>query len=208
MKSKICQRLFLMGFILIIFIKPLSAQKGLWYGVTFGVQNTYLRSWIRTEIDAKNAVRPVALFNLEYQFSSGVAFQSGIGYSLYTQNTSKFKNNFNYLTIPLYLKGGSFKNANKYALSYFCGLNCNFLTSAQNIYKGEKNDIKEYTMGFHQDMAFGFGMKHKIRDNILVETYLTGAVGGYINKTSFDGFALNNMNYGALISLKYHFKKK
>jgi hypothetical protein len=208
MKHKIYMRLSLIWLVLVLVIKPLSAQKGLWYGVSGGVQNTYLRSWIRSEIDAKNAIRPVILFNLEYQFSSGASIQSGIGYSLYTQNTSKFKNNFNYLTIPLYLKGGSFKNGNRYALSYFCGINSNFLISAQNIYQGGKNDIKEYTMNFHQDLVFGCGIKHKISDNIMLETYLTGAVGGYINKTSFDGFALINMNYGALISLKYQFKKK
>jgi len=132
----------------------------------------------------------------------------GIGYSLYTQNTSKFKNNFNYLTIPLYFKGGSFKNDRKFAFSYFCGINYNYLISAKNIYQGDKNDIKSYTRRFHQDLALGFGVKHKLTDKLLLETYLTGAVGGYINKASFDGFLLTNMNYGALISLKYRFIKK
>ena len=208
MKNKIYVNLFLIWLVLVFIVKPSSAQKGLWYGASLGMQNTYLRSWIRTEIDAKNAVRPVTLFNLEYQLSSGVSFQSGIGYSLYTQNTSKFKNNFNYLTIPLYLKGGSFKNDRKYALSYFCGINNHYLISAQNFYQEEKNDIKKYTRSFHQDITFGLGMKHRIRDNIQLETYLTGAAGGYINKTSFDGFTLMNMNYGVIINLKYQFKKK
>ena len=208
MKSKIYRIIFLTGLTFVTITRPLFAQKGLWYGISLGEQNTYLRSWSRSEIDTRNAVRPVALFNLEYEFTSGASIQSGIGYSLYTQNTSKFKNNFNYVTIPLYLKGGSFKNDRKYALSYFCGINSNFLTSAKNIYQGKKNDIMKYTQKFHQDFVLGFGMKHKFTDNILLETYLTGAVGGYINKASFDGFAIINMNYGVLFSLKYQFKKK
>jgi hypothetical protein len=208
MKSKTNRRICFIAIAFMFAIKPLYAQEGLWYGISLGVQNTYLRSWIRSEIDAKNAARPVSFFNLEYQFSSNVSFQSGIGYSLYTQNTSKFKNNFNYFTIPVYLKGGSYKQDRRYALSYFGGVNLNFLLSAQNLYQGERNDIKEYTRSFHQDIIFGFGLKHKLRDNFLLEAYLTGAVGGYIPKVSMDGFALLNMNYGVMISFKYQFRKK
>lgn len=186
----------------------LSAQKGIWYGVSCGAQNTYLYSWIRSEIDAKNAIRPFTTLDLQFQLSPKAAIQTGIGYSLYTQNTSKFKNNFNYLTIPVYLKGGSFKKDRKFALSYFAGLNFNYLLSAQNLYRGGKNDIMKYTRGFHQDYVYGLGMKYKIKDNILLETCLTGTVGGSINNVSFDGFALMNMNYGAVISLKYQLIKR
>jgi hypothetical protein len=101
MRNKIYIGLTLIWFLLVLVVTPLSAQKGLWYRVSGGVQDTYLRSWIRSEIDAKHALRPVTFFNLEYQFSSGASVQSGIGYSLYTQNTSKFKNNLNYLAVRI-----------------------------------------------------------------------------------------------------------
>ena len=208
MKNNTNRILFFTLFLFVLTDNPISAQKGLWYGVSIGVQNTYLRSWLRSEIDAKNTVRPVTAINLEYQFSPKAAIQSGIGYSLFTQNTSKFKNNLNYLTIPLYFKGGSLKDDRKHALSYFGGINFNYLLSAQNLYQGEKNDIVKYTSSFHQDIVFGIGMKHKIRDNFLLETYLMGAAGGTINKASTDGFALMNMNYGAIVSVKYQFRKK
>ncbi|MFC2123193.1 hypothetical protein ACFLU5_00155 [Bacteroidota bacterium] len=194
------------GFVLIT--GPSFAQKGFWYGSSIGVQNTYLTSLGRSEIDTKNAIRPLMTIDIEYRVSPKVAIQSGIGYSLYTQNTSKFKNNFNYFTIPLYIKGGSFKNDRKYALSFFGGFNLNYLLSAQNIYQGERKDISDYTTDFLIYNVVGFGVKRKINDNFVIETHLIGSMGGLLNNASTDGFLLMNMNYGLTVGLKYNFREK
>ncbi len=205
MRNKILRILIL---VLTLYITgELYAQKGLWYGCSFGIQNTYLRSWIKSDIDTKNVIRPFTRIDLEYRFSPKFALQTGLGYSLYTQNTSKFKNNFNYITIPLYYKGGSFKKDRKFALSYYSGLNYNILLSAQNIYLDEKNKINKYTNRIHQEVVLGIGVKHLIKEKLLLESYFIGSVGMQsINKLSTDGFSMINMNYGLVFSLKYRFK--
>lgn len=184
---------------------PVLAQSGFWLGATAGVQNTMLSSKTRSEIDAKNAFRPLFSADVAYRFSPKFEIQSGIGYALYTQNTSEFKNNFSYLTVPFYLKGGGFKKDRKYALSYFGGANYKFLLAAKNIYQDEKNNISDYTTDFHLDYTFGIGLKYKILDKLVLESHLMGTFnGGSFNKTSFDGFFLSNINYGVTVGLKYH----
>ena len=85
-----------------------SAQQKFWFGASAGVQNTLLSSRNSSEIDVKNAFRPFSTLDIEYRLSPRIAIQSGLGYALYTQNTSKYKNNFNFLLVPLYLKVGRF----------------------------------------------------------------------------------------------------
>lgn len=198
---------FLLIFFVILTTFSVKAQKGVWYGVSLGVQNTILSSKTRSDIDAKNAFRPISSLDIEYRFNSGFSLQSGLGYALYTQNTSKFKNNFNYLLIPLYLKGGKFKNDNRFALSYYLGFNYKYLLSAKNVYEGETSDISDYTTKSHMDYTLGFGVKYKLQDNLTLESHLTGAYGGNFNNASFDGFVLSNMNYGLSVSLKYKILK-
>ena len=195
--------IFLIGFAL-----TLNAQNGFWYGASFGIQNTLLSSKNSSEIDVKNAFRPMSTLDIEYRFNPKISIQSGLGYALYTQNTSKFKNNFNYLVIPLYIKGGKFKGNKNYALSTFFGFNYKYLLSAKNIFDGEKNDIFEYTTNSHIDYTIGFGLKYKIRDDLFLESHLTGAYGSNFNNASFDGFLLTNINYGISFSLKYNISNK
>ena|GEM_PF-3539702 len=203
--------LMLAMIILLILICSVSyAQDGLHVGISIGVQNTLLWSEGRSEIDVKNAFCPLVTADIEYRFEPRLGIQSGIGYALYSQNTSKFRNNFNYLTVPLYLKLGGFKKDNrKFALSILGGPNFKFLILANNVYQDEKNDISDYTTEFHLDYTLGIGLKYKLNDNLVLESHLTGSfLGGSFNKTSFDGFVLRNFNYGAVISLKYRIWKK
>jgi len=194
---------------LFLYGTELKAQEGFWYGFSLGSQNTYLSSWLKSDIDSKNAIRPFGSVDFEYRFSPKFALQTGLGYTLFTQNTNSFKNNFNYLTIPVLYRGGSFKKDRRFAVSYYCGINNNFLLSAQNKYLDEKNDINEYTNKFHQELVLGLGIKHEIRENLILESHLIGSVGMQsINKLSTDGFSLINMNYGIKFSLKYQVKKK
>jgi hypothetical protein len=187
---------------------PGLAQNGFWIGATAGVQNTMLSSKSRSEIDTKNAFRPLLSADVAYRFSPRFEIQSGIGYALYTQNTSEFKNNFSYLTVPLRFKVGRFKKDRKYALSYFGGVDYKFLLSAKNSYQGEINDISDYTRNFHLDYTFGIGIKFKIQKKLILESHLMGTIGdGSFNRVSFDGFYLTNINYGVAVGLKYQIKR-
>jgi hypothetical protein len=199
-------KLFILIF-LVSFVSKSNAQEGFWYGVSLGVQNTYLVSKM-SSIDAKNALRPNTMIDIEYRYSPKFALQSGVGYSLFTQNTSKFKNNFNYLTIPLYIKGGGFKDDRKWGNSYFVGMNFNFILSAQSKYQGEKNDITSYTNKLLKDIVIGYGVKYKFSENCLLECHLTGSYGSSIDLGSSNGSKLIHINYGGLISIKYQLRKK
>ncbi len=193
--------------LLILAYGPLYPQKGMHYGISIGIQNTLLRSKGYSEIDVKNAFCPLVTADIEYGFSDYFAIQSGIGYALYSQNTGKFRNNFNYLVVPLYLRYGGFRNNRRFALSLFGGANYKFLVSASNIYRDEKNDIADYTRGFHRDYTAGVGMIYKLDDSFVLESHLTGTfLGGSFNKISTDGFLLRNFNYGAVIGFRYRFR--
>ncbi len=105
---------------------------------------------------------------------------------------------------------GGFKNENrKFALSLLGGPNFKFLISANNVYQNEKNDIGDYTADFHLDYTLGIGLKYKLNDSFVLESHLTGTfLGGSFNNASFDGFVLENFNYGVVIGFKYHLKGK
>jgi hypothetical protein len=200
-------KLFILIF-LVSFVTKSNAQEGFWYGVSLGAQNTYLVSPKISSIDAKNALRPYTMIDIECRFFPKFAIQSGVGYSLLTQNTSKFKNNFNYLTIPLYFKWGGFKADRKWSNSYFVGMNLNFILSAQNKYQGEKNDITSYTNKLLKDIVIGYGVKYKYSDHFLLECHLTGSYGSSIELGSSNGSKLIHINYGGMISIKYQLTKK
>lgn len=182
-----------------------SAQNGLHVGFTAGMQNTLLASDGRSEIDVRNAFNPIISVDIEYRLEPWVGFQSGIGYALYSQNTSKFRNNFSYLSIPLYLKLGGFKKENrKVAFSLFGGPNFKFLMAANNIDQDEKTDISDYTTDFHLDYTLGLGLKYKLNERFVLESHLTAtSFGGTFNTVSLDGFALRNFNYGLVLGFKY-----
>lgn len=200
------------GYFLVFFMAclalTLDAQKGFWCGATAGMQNTVLSSKRSSQIDVKNAFRPISTLDVEYRWGPKIAIQSGLGYALYTQNTSKFKNNFNFLVIPFYIKAGGFKEHKKTALSMFVGINYKYLLSANNIYKNEKNSIAEYVASSHTDYTIGLGLKYKFDENLLLETHFTGAYGGNFNNAAFGGFQLTNVCYGLSVGLKYMFSRK
>lgn len=185
------------------------AQDAFHVGISAGVQNTLLTSEGRSEIDVKNAFNPLITADIEYRLEPWVGFQSGLGYALYSQNTSEFRNNFSFLSIPLYLKIGGFKKEKrKLAFSMFGGPNFKFLMAANNIYQDEKTDISEYTTDFHLDYTLAFGLKNKLTERFVLESHLTiSSWGGTFNNVSFDGFILQNFNYGLLVGLKYRLKK-
>lgn len=197
--------------ILLMLVTGISyAQDGLIVGISAGVQNTLLQSAGRSEIDVKNAFCPLISADIEYGLEPRLGIQSGIGYSLYSQNTSEFRNNFNYLTVPLYLKLGGFKKDDrKFAFSFLGGPNFKFLVSANNVYQNEKKNISDYTTNFHLDYTLGIGIKYKLNDSFVLESHFTGTfLGGSFNNASLDGFVLKNYNYGAVIGFKYNLKRE
>lgn len=195
--------------ILILGCSQVSAQDGFQFGISAGVQNTLLYSAYRSEIDVKNAFCPLATADIEYRFSRLFGIQSGLGYALYSQNTSKFRNNFSYLTTPIYFKLGGFRNKRKLALSFFGGPNFKYLISASNVTQNEKNDISEYTTRFHMDYTLGIGLKYQLKENMVIESHFTGSfLGGSFNKATTDLFILKNTNYGLVLSFRYQFNRK
>lgn len=197
--------------ILLILVSGKStAQEGLRAGISAGMQNTLLRSYGRSEINVENAFCPHVSADLEYRFRPRSGIQFGLGYALYSQNTSKFRNNFNYLTMPLYLKLGGFRNENRIiALSFFGGPNLKFLVSANNLYQNEKKNITDYATNFHLDYTIGGGLMYKPGERIVLESHITTTVlGSNFNNASFDNFVLKNFNYGVVIGLKYQLTRK
>ena len=198
--------LVISGILLILACPQISAQKGLQAGISIGVQNTLLYSAYRSEIDVKNAFCPLVTADIEYRFSPVLGIQSGLGYALYAQNTSKFRNNFSFLTMPVYLKTGGFRNNRKFALGLFGGPNFKYLFSATNMTQSEKNDISEYTTRFHIDYSLGIGLKYQLNESLLIEAYLTASfLGGSLNTSTTDFFILKNTNFGGTLGFKYQF---
>lgn len=184
-----------------------SAQEGLRLGMSLGIQNTQLTSTYRSEIDVKNAFCPQVSADIEYGLSPLFAIQTGMGYAVYSQNTSKFRNNFSYLTTPLYLKFGGFRKQRKFALSFFGGPNFKFLLAASNLYQDEKYDIRDYSTNFHLDYTLGVGLKYQLNDYLVIETHLTATLlGGSFNHSTTDLFFLKNTNFGAILGFRYHIK--
>lgn len=197
-----------MIFMLILHGLPVYGQKGFRFGVSAGIQNTLLQSKNRSEIDVRSAFCPLVTADAEYRFTHQFGVQSGIGYALYTQNTSQFRNNFNYLVIPLYFKLGAFKNNRKVTLSFLAGPNFKFLLSAVNRYEGQKHDISDYTTGFHLDYTLGAGLNYSLGERLMIESHLTSCfLGGSINRSTSDGFFLKNFNYGLTFGMKYRLGK-
>ncbi|MGW8315682.1 MAG: porin family protein [Bacteroidales bacterium] len=198
-----------MIFLLFLNGLPAFAQKGFRFGVSAGIQNTLLQSKNRSEIDVRSAFCPLVTADAEYGFTNQFGVQSGIGYARYAQNTSKFRNNFNYLIIPLYFKLGAFRNDRKVTLSFLAGPNFKFLLSAENKYEGQKNDISDYTTGFHLDYTLGAGLNYNLGKRLILQSHLTSTfLGGSFNRVSTDGFLLKNFNYGVIFGMKYRLGKR
>lgn len=208
---RILQVSVLRGMILLLIFHglPAFAQKGFRIGVSAGIQNTLLQSKNRSEIDVRSAFCPLVTADAEYGFTNQFGVQSGIGTVQYAQNTSKFRNNFNYLIIPLYVKLGAFRNDRKVTLSFLAGPNFKFLLSAVNRYEGQKNDISDYTTGFHLDYTLGAGLNYNLGEHLVLESHLTSSfLGGSFNRSTSDGFFLKNFNYGVIFGMKYRLGKR
>jgi len=62
---------------------------------------------------SKPALCPLFTATAAYQLGERAGFQAGLGYALYAQQSCTFKNQFHYLTVPVCLRVGGFKNPNR-----------------------------------------------------------------------------------------------
>ena len=109
MNSRKIQLITFSIFLLMVLSKlQVFAQDRLSVGVSAQMLNTRFLVNI-SNFQTKGIYRPGSNVFIDYKLSRKYTLRSGIGYSMITQNSDVFKNNINYLAIPLYLKTGNFK---------------------------------------------------------------------------------------------------
>ena len=160
-----------------------------------------------SNINAKGAYRPTSVLFAEYNFWRKMAVHSGLGYTMMTQNSDAFKNNYHYLAMPLYLKHGKLEEGKKIAFTTFYGTNLHYLLSSNHIdYDGVKTDLTGHSRKFHLDFVFGGGLKFKLSDKIILEALTSFSLGSMVNKYNPAYVDVNNLNTGYSLNLSYKFK--
>ena len=119
----------------------LYAQERLQIGTSLQIHNTrMLVDYSSTKV--KGAYRPTTILFAEFEFGKRLALHSGLGYTMMTQNSDAFKNNFHYLALPLYLKFGRLKDDKHLAFTSFIGTDIHYLLKSNHIgVYGTKTDI-------------------------------------------------------------------
>jgi hypothetical protein len=169
----------------------------------------------RTEIayfketrSSKPSYNPSISLNYERIFKNKLAFQTGFGFLIMTQNTNAFKNNFYYAVVPIYFKSKVKSDVKKISFASSFGINVNFLTKAQHmLYDKTKSDISEYCETVQIEVVVGLGFNLKLSDDIRLETLLRVSQGSQINKIYPSNLGMQNFNIGLSCSLFYNFKK-
>ena len=99
----------------------LFAQGKFQIGLSSQIHNTRLMvDYSSTRV--KGAYRPTCVFFAEYDIGRHLGLHTGLGYTMMTQNSDAFKNNFHYLAMPLYLKIGRLNDDKRLAFTSFIGL--------------------------------------------------------------------------------------
>jgi hypothetical protein len=205
----VTQRIFLFLFIssLVILNKTqVYAQERLAVGVSAQILNTRLMVNVSNP-STKGAYRPTSIFFTEYSFGKKYSVHAGLGYSMMTQNSDVFRNNFNYLVMPLYFKIGRLKENRRVAFTSFYGSNLHYLFKARHIALDETQmNIKDQCRQFHFDLAAGCGLKFKLSDKISAEALTSISLGSSINKPNAVYMDMNNFNTGFMLNFTYRLK--
>ena len=155
----------------------------------------------------RGAFRPTSIFFAEYNLGKKYSLHSGIGYSMMTQKSDVFKNNFQYLAMPVYLKKGRLHENQHVVFTTFYGVNLHYLLRAQHIFSDEtQTDIMNQSRKFHFDLVAGGGLKFKLSENITLEALTNFSLGYYINKRNAINMDINNFNSGFMLNLSYKLK--
>jgi hypothetical protein len=196
--------------IAIIFIitglKFVNAQEKLSFGLSTQIQNTKLLVNASSLI-VKGAYRPTSILFTEYNFWRKMSIHTGIGYTMMTQNSDAFKNDFHYLAMPLYLKHGKMKDNKKLAFKSFYGANFHYLLNANHTYlNGEKVNIMEHCRQFHWELVVGGGLKYRLSDNLSLEALTSFSIGYMLTKFNPAYMDVHNINTGFMLNLSYKIK--
>ena len=196
----------LFSFLMLLNSLGLFAQEKMAIGISAQMLNT--RFLVNaSNFQTKGAYRPTSVLFTEYNFGEKYCLHTGLGYSMMTQNSDAFKNNFNYLVMPLYLKKGRLKENQRVAFTSFYGANFHYLFKAQHISSDKtQTDIMNQCRKFHFDIVVGGGLKFKLSDNISLEALTDFSLGYYVNKPNAAFMDINNFNTGLMFNLSYKLK--
>lgn len=183
----------------------LNAQDRFYIGLSSQINNTRLMvDYTSTKV--KGAYRPASILYTEFEFGRYLGFHTGLGYTMMTQNSDAFKNDFHYLAMPLYLKVGRLKEHKLLAFSSFVGMDMHYLLKASHLTPdGSDTDIREYAQSFHSDFATGAGVKFRLSGSFSIEALLTMSIGTMINANNAALLDINNLNTGFRLNLSYKF---
>lgn len=187
-------------------IKSINAQEKLSLGLSSQIQNTQLVV-SASNPGVKGAYRPTSVLFAEYSLGKNMAVHTGLGYTMMTQNSDAFKNNFHYLALPLYLKHGKIKEGKRIAFTGFYGTNLHYLLKAEHLnMTGDKTDIMEQSRKFHFDLVVGSGLKYRLTDQIEIEALVSFSMGYMVNKYNPAFADVHNINTGYMLNLSYKLK--
>lgn len=181
------------------------AQERLRAGISSQIHNTRMMvDYSSTKV--KGAFRPTDVLFAELEFGRHMAIHTGLGYTMMTQNSDAFKNNFHYLALPLYLKIGRLKGNQHAVFTSFIGTDMHYLLKADHVTPdGDKTDIMEYAQKFHSDLVGGAGIKFRLTDRFALEGMVSVSIGSNVcieNEALMD---INNLNTGYRLNLSYKF---
>ena len=187
--------------------KQVLAQEKIAFGISTQIFNTRFLTNV-SNFQTKGIYRPGTVAFVDWKFSKRYDLRSGLGYSLMTQNSDVFKNNINYLVVPVYLKSGQFKENSRFAFTKFYGVNLHYLLGTKHIaLDGTKTDITNECRKFHFDLTAGVGVKYKLSNQFTLEALAAYSLGYFINKPNDAFIDINNFNSGFMLNLSYRLKK-
>jgi len=183
----------------------LNAQEKLQLGISTQIHNTRLMVDL-SSTHVKGAYRPTNVLFAEYSFGKHLAIHTGLGYTMMTQNSDAFKNNFHYLALPLYLKIGRLKDDKRLTFKSFIGMDMHYLLKATHITpNGNETDIMEYSRKFHSDLVGGAGIIVRLSDRFFMEGLVSVSFGSNVAIDNAALMDINNLNTGYRLNLLYKF---
>ncbi len=183
----------------------MKAQGKLSAGLSAQLINTQLVVNV-SSLNAKGAYRPGTTLFLEYDIGKNMALHTGLGYTMMTQNSDAFTNDFHYLAIPLHLKFGRLKEGKRFVFTSFFGTDLHYLLGARhNFSDGSEKNIIDQARKFHFDLVVGGGLKFRLTEQLSIEPQASFSFGYNINKSNAAYMDINNINTGFMLNLSYKF---
>jgi hypothetical protein len=190
-----------------LFCADSMAQEKWVLGTSLQMVNTKIFDINLMNTQTQGAFRPGTTLFTEYNFGKRYAIHTGLGYTMMTQNSDQFKNNFHYLSVPVYFKLGRLKPGKKVASKAMVGTHLQYLIKAAHQVQDDSHlDIRDQSKDFHMDLVMGGGVEFRLSRQISLEAIGTLALGTFINKITPAELYMNNLNMGYMINLTYKLK--